>query len=207
MESQNPIFGLKNFIPPLLSKLCPGGGRLALAQDIAVSEPRLIAGDAADALEARDDLEAPGVVDMHDHVHGAQIVDLRRNLGAPDEGQGAEVALRLLDQGRVVAVADREEQLAPDDSVARLDVDAVSDPIEQFVLGGNSRAEDVVRLDLDRGDDKSRRQANRRARRRRERCRMQAEQQGQSTQKNLDNAQRCASLTVKRLSSARDGRS
>jgi hypothetical protein len=116
---------------------------------------------------------------MHDHVHGPLLVDRRLGLGAPEEGQGPKVAFRLRDQGRIVAVADREKQFARDDRLARVDVDAVGRPIEQFIFGRRFRIEDVIGLDLDRGDDASGRRAKRRARLRRQRRRMQEKERGQ----------------------------
>jgi hypothetical protein len=144
-----------------------------------LSDPPLQARHASGALVAGDDLKGPGVVGAHEHVHGAVLVDSRRDLGVPDEGQGAEVSLGLLDQERIVGLPDREEQFAPDDVLAGYPVVFVGHSIEKLILGRSGRVEDVASVELDRGDDEPIRRAKLRGRRRPCRRRAQGEQQSQ----------------------------
>ena len=137
------------------------GHALAVAEDVAFLEP-----DPEEALpsfrarrEAR--VRGPAVLAAHERVDAAVGPLDRDDVDAAEGAVGAQVSLGLNDLQRVPDLARREQQLAPDDGLARGVVDPVGEAERPPVLAHDRRIEHVDALDEDLADLGARRRGGR----------------------------------------------
>ena len=136
------------------------GDRLPEPEEILLRCANLPDGAVLHLREVQAGCERPAVPGRHDDIDPLEapvqvVVHLDRlDPRVPQEPQAAQVALGLFDQLAVERLAGLEQQLAPDDVIARADVNPVGDP-----MGGEQTAaafvEDFPADDLD-GPDRRR---------------------------------------------------
>src|SRR5438093_4859141 len=99
-------------------------------------------------------LRRPDVARVHHHIHPAVVPRHRLDAGVVvQEVEAPQVALRLVQDVRVGRVTLLEQELAPDDVFARLEVETVGPDVRQVALVRVAQVEDVAAVDPDRGDD------------------------------------------------------
>src|SRR5207249_3240525 len=127
----------------------------ASAEKIGVQQRRTGLVDASRAARAHSGLQRPGIARLDFDIDQAVVVADRHDADIVKNPVRAHQALRLFDEAHRDALAGLEQQLAPHDRGARLDVQGVGGSVEDAVFLLVGEVEDVAGVDPHLADERS----------------------------------------------------